>query len=416
MTQTTTHDIIVIGAGIIGISIALALQAQGRRVTLWDRKGIAEEASTGNAGAFAFAEVEPLATPGVMKKAPKWLLDPLGPLSVPPSYAFKIAPWMLRFWRASWRDRYAASMQAQMTLMRHCEAAFERQLQADGDAALIRREGQLSVYQGESEYRAALPGLTHRRDLGVATDLIEGADALAEIQPGLDRSFTHGAFTPGWFNTKDPKVWAQRLADRFLEKGGVYNQKTVTNLRNRDTYVEITAGGGFHEAAQVVVCAGAWSHHLAATLGDNLPLETERGYNTTLPTCSIDLRTHVTFGGHGFVMTKIGDGLRVGGAVELGGLDLPPNYKRAETLLRKAKAFFPKLDTNGGKQWMGFRPSMPDSLPVIGRAPNAPRVIYAFGHGHLGLTQSAGTAELVANLVADDAPAIDLTPYRPSRF
>ncbi|WP_424943675.1 NAD(P)/FAD-dependent oxidoreductase [Aliiroseovarius crassostreae] len=416
MAQTTTHDIIVIGAGIIGISAALALQAQGRKVTLWDRKGIAEEASTGNAGAFAFAEVEPLATPGVMKKAPKWLLDPLGPLSVPPSYAFKIAPWMLRFWRASWRDRYTASMQAQVTLMRHCEAAFERQLQADGDASLIRREGQLSVYQGEKQYQAALPGLMHRRDLGVETDLIESANALADIQPGLDRSFTHGAYTPGWFNTEDPKIWAQMLADRFLEKGGVFERRTVSNLRNRDTYVEVTAEGALYRATHIVVCAGAWSHHLAAMLGDRFPLETERGYNTTFPTRSIDLRTHVTFGAHGFVMSKIGEGLRVGGAVELGGLDLPPNYKRADILLKKAKSFFPDLDTDGGTQWMGFRPSMPDSLPVIGTSTRAPRVTYAFGHGHLGLTQSAGTAELVASLVEGSAPVIDLTPYRPSRF
>lgn len=416
MTQSNTYDIVVIGAGIIGISTALALQSQGRRVALWDRKGVAEETSTGNAGAFAFAEVEPLATPGVMKKAPKWLLDPLGPLSVPPSYCFKIAPWMLRFWRASWRDRYEASMQAQVKLMRHSEAAFERQLQADGDPSLIRREGQLSVYQGEEQYHSALPGLTRRRELGVATDLIEGAGALTEIQPGLDPSFTHGAYTPGWFNTEDPKVWAQKLAERFLKKGGEFVQTSVSKLRNRDPYVEITASGVCHHAAHVVVCAGAWSHHLAATLGDKFPLETERGYNTTFPTRSIDLRTHVTFGAHGFVISKIGDGLRVGGAVELGGLDLPPNYKRAEILLRKAKSFFPELDINGGTQWMGFRPSMPDSLPVIGASPGAPRVIYAFGHGHLGLTQSAGTAELVASLVEGSAPAIDISPYRPTRF
>jgi D-amino-acid dehydrogenase len=166
----------------------------------------------------------------------------------------------------------------------------------------------------------------------------------------------------------------------------------------------------------VVVAAGAWSHHLARTLGHRIPLDTERGYNTTFPTASFDLRTHLTFSNHGFVVSRIGEGLRVGGAVELGGLNLPPNYRRAEILVRKTAEFLPGFDPNGGTQWMGFRPSLPDSLPVIARAPGADRVIYAFGHGHLGLTQSAGTAELVAALVAGRAPALSLVPFDPRRF
>lgn len=151
-------------------------------------------------------------------------------------------------------------------------------------------------------------------------------------------------------------------------------------------------------------------------LGDQIPLETERGYNTTLPKGAFDLRTHLTFGGHGFVVSKIAGGVRVGGAVELGGLTRAPNFKRAEILLQKAVRFLPELNTAGGKQWMGFRPSMPDSLPVIGRSPRANRVIYAFGHGHLGLTQSAGTAELVADLITGAACAVPIEAYSPTRF
>jgi D-amino-acid dehydrogenase len=151
-------------------------------------------------------------------------------------------------------------------------------------------------------------------------------------------------------------------------------------------------------------------------LGEKIPLETERGYNTTLPPDAFDLRMQVTFGGHGFVISRLSTGIRVGGAVELGGLQLAPNYKRSETMLRKAKAFLPDLKTGSGVQWMGFRPSLPDSLPAIGRARATPRVVYAFGHGHLGLTQSAGTARLVADLLTDRASAIDITPFSPQRF
>ena len=164
------------------------------------------------------------------------------------------------------------------------------------------------------------------------------------------------------------------------------------------------------------MAAGAHSNGLLRPLGLSLPLETERGYNTTLPAGSFDLRTHLTFSAHGFVVTKIDDGVRVGGAVELGGLKLAPNMKRADALLAKAADFLPGLDTTGGTQWMGFRPSMPDSLPVIGAAPGHPNLILAFGHGHLGLTQSAGTAELLADLVAGRPPRIDLAPYSATRF
>jgi D-amino-acid dehydrogenase len=165
-----------------------------------------------------------------------------------------------------------------------------------------------------------------------------------------------------------------------------------------------------------VLAAGAFSHHLARTAGVKIPLETERGYNTTLPAGAVDLRCQVTFGGHGFVISKLSSGIRVGGAVELGGLKLPPNYARADAMLTKAKRFLPALDTSNGVQWMGFRPSMPDSLPAIGQLPGQPNTICAFGHGHLGLTQSAGTAEIVADLLVAAAPRVDLTPFAPSRF
>jgi D-amino-acid dehydrogenase len=169
-------------------------------------------------------------------------------------------------------------------------------------------------------------------------------------------------------------------------------------------------------ADKVVLCAGAFSHRIAATLGESIPLETERGYNTTLPTDALDLRCQVTFGGHGFVVSRLSTGIRVGGAVELGGLSLPPNFKRSEAMLRKAKVFLPDLKTEGGRQWMGFRPSLPDSLPAIGRAKASPHVVYAFGHGHLGLTQSTGTGRIVADLLTYASPPLNLTSFSPQRF
>lgn len=416
MSSETMHETVVIGAGIIGISTALELQRRGRQVLVLDRDGVAAEASRGNAGAFAFSDIVPLATPGIMRKAPWWLLDPLGPLSVPPAYAFKIAPWMLRFWRASWRDRFEAALDAQSALMEHCRTALERQVAMVGGEPLMQRDGQLQLFEGEKEFRASLPGWELRRARDVPFDLLTSPGAIAEIQPGLHPRFTHAGFTPGWLNTVDPAKWTNHLADQFRSLGGKVQRASVETLARGETAMRLGTLMGEIRAAQVVVAAGAWSHHLAAQLGERIPLETERGYNTTLPAGAFELRTHLSFGGHGFVVSRINGGVRVGGAVELGGLKLAPNFARAEALLTKAARFLPELDTRGGQQWMGFRPSLPDSLPVIGRAAHAPRVLYAFGHGHLGLTQSAGTAELIADLAMDMDPALPLAGYAPTRF
>ena len=411
----TNSDVIVIGAGVVGISTALVLQARGLPVTVIDREGPAAGASAGNAGAFAFTDILPLASPGILKKAPKWLLDPLGPLSVPPSYALKIAPWMFRFWRACQPGRVAHSTAAQTALMDLSKAELEPFLTQTGTAGMLEKKGNLQVYESEAELKASLPGWKARADHGIEFRHMQ-ADEMAVLQPGLSPRFTHGTFTPGWYSISDPKLYVLALAERFRAQGGKIEIADVTDLKPGPDGVEVIAGIRSMRAGQVVICAGAFSHRIAKAVGDKIPLETERGYNTTLPPGAFDLRCQVTFGGHGFVISRLSTGIRVGGAVELGGLDLPPNFKRSEAMLKKAKAFLPGLDPSGGVQWMGFRPSLPDSLPAIGRSSASPRVVHAFGHGHLGLTQSAGTARLVADLVTGAAPALDLTPFSPQRF
>lgn len=410
------HDIIVIGAGIVGLSIALRLQSLGGSITVVDRKGVAAEASRGNAGAFAFSDIVPLATPGIMRRAPKWLCDPLGPLSIPPSYAIKILPWMLRFWRASWTDRYDASLSAQSQLMQLSQTALEQQIKAVNGEQMMQREGQLRLYEGAEEYNTSLSywELCGRHEIEFR--LLESPEAIADIQPGIDPRFTHAGYTPMWMNTCDPMLWTEHIARQLVARGGIIRATDIKSLAYNEDQVLLTTPNEVLEAKQVVLASGAWSHHLANTLGDKIPLETERGYNTTLPTGAFDLKTHLTFGGHGFVVSKISGGVRVGGAVEMGGLNLPPNYKRSEILLQKAKQFLPKLKTKGGEQWMGFRPSTPDSLPIIDYSPKTRNIIYAFGHGHLGLTQAAGTAELVTSLIQRNTPIMPLEAFSATRF
>ena len=408
-------EVIVIGAGVIGLSTALMAQARGLSVTVVDREGPAAGASAGNAGAFAFTDILPLASPGILRKAPKWLLDPLGPLSIPPAYALQIAPWLFRFWRACSPRAVAASTTAQTRLMDLSRAELEPFLAATGTLGMLRKDGNLQVYESEAEFRASLPGWQAREAHGIEFRHMTAAD-MAALQPGLSPRFIKGTFTPGWFSIADPKDYVLALADRFRAQGGTILTAEVTRLEPHESGVYIRTNGKSLSADKVVIAAGAFSHRIAASLGERIPLETERGYNTTLPPGAFDLRCQMTFGGHGFVISRLSSGIRVGGAVELGGLSLPPNYKRSEAMLRKAKAFLPDLKTGGGTQWMGFRPSLPDSLPAIGRSKASPRVIHAFGHGHLGLTQSAGTARLVADLLTDQTPPVDLTPFSPQRF
>lgn len=415
MNAPLSPDVVVIGAGVVGLSAAIAAQARGLSVVVFDREGPAAGASAGNAGAFAFTDILPLASPGIIAKAPKWLLDPLGPLSIPPAYALRIAPWMFRFWRACSPARVARSTTAQTALMDLSRAELEAFLTATGTLHMLRKDGNLQVYEGEDEFKASLSGWKAREAHGIEFRHLD-ADAMAGIQPGIAPRFTHGTFTPGWYSIADPKLYTLALADHFRDKGGLIEIAAVTALKPLADGVEIITSNGARRAGRVVLAAGAFSHRIARTLGETIPLETERGYNTTLPAAAFDLRTQITFGGHGFVVTRLSTGIRVGGAVELGGLDLPPNFRRSEALLKKAQLFLPGLKAEGGQQWMGFRPSLPDSLPALGRARASDRVIYAFGHGHLGLTQAAGTARIVADLLTGNQPPIDMAAFSPQRF
>jgi D-amino-acid dehydrogenase len=407
--------VVVIGAGVIGLSAALMAQARGLAVIVVDREGPAAGASAGNAGAFAFTDILPLASPGILRKAPKWLLDPLGPLTIPPAYALQITPWLYRFWRACSPRAVAASTAAQTALMDLSRAELEPFLSATGTLPMLRRDGNLQVYETDAEFRASLPGWEARTAHGIDFRHMD-AEEIVALQPGLAPRFIKGTFTPGWWSIADPKLYVQALADRFLAQGGAILRAEVVGLKPAGDGVSIQTTGEPLTADKVVLAAGAFSHRIAATLGERIPLETERGYNTTLPPDALDLRCQITFGSHGFVISRLSTGIRVGGAVELGGLSLPPNYKRSEVMLWKAKAFLPDLKTGGGKQWMGFRPSLPDSLPAIGRSRMSPQIVYAFGHGHLGLTQSAGTGRLVADLLTDTKPPLNLTPFSPQRF
>ena len=409
-------DIAVIGGGIVGICVATQLAETGRQVTVIDRTGICEETSSGNAAALAFSDILPLAHKGMLANVPKWLADPLGPLSIPPGYFAKLAPWLYRFWRAGNPNKFEASLAAQASMMKLAESEWMALMERSGTLPMLREDGSLELYEGDAEFRASLPGWAARDCFGIGYRHLDRAE-LSGYQPGLSDRFTAATFVPGWKTVSDPKDFGKAIWAYAERRGAGFVHGDVGLLLPRGETVTIQLRQGQTLSARhLVIAAGAWSHLLARQLGEKIPLETERGYNTTLPPGAFDIKRQLIFSGHGFVITPLATGIRVGGAVELGGIHRPPNYARSKAMLEKAKQFLPGLKTGGGREWMGYRPSLPDSLPVIGRSKRNANILYAFGHGHLGLTQSAATGSLVRDLVLGQAPAIDISPFSAQRF
>lgn len=379
-----------------------------------DRSGICEETSSGNAGALAFSDVLPLAHKGMLRRLPGWLADPLGPLAIPPSYLPRLLPWLYRFWRAGSAGRYEGSLAAQASMMRLAEAEWSALLDRSGSRRMLKEDGSLELYESEAEFRASLPGWAARDRFAIAYRHVDG-DELAALQPGLSPRMVKGTFVPGWKTVADPKLLGKAVWTHAERMGARFRRGTVLTASAGRPILLRLDDGSVIPADRLVVSAGAWSHRLARQLGDDIPLETERGYNTTLPSTAFDVKRQLIFSGHGFVITPLSTGLRIGGAVELGGLEAPPNFARSKAMLAKAKLFLPGLDGAGGREWMGYRPSLPDSLPVIGPG-RSNNVFHAFGHGHLGLTQAAATGRLVRDLVLGQSAAIDLSPFSPARF
>jgi D-amino-acid dehydrogenase len=408
--------IAIIGAGLVGLATAHALRGEGHDVSILDREGPAAGASRGNAGWLAHTDIDPIASPRMLRQVPRYLLDPLGPLAIRPSYLLSILPWLTRLILASRPASLERSVNGLVALQKLAMPAWS---QLSGDLGLgrhIHRRGGLFVFASQADFDAAKPHFQRQQDLGIACDLLD-QPALRQLEPMLGDVIVGGAFFPDAAHVSDPRILTEALFDAALARGCTFLQADATGIEAGPPVRVLLRAGAPLDVDAVVVACGAWSKPLAASLGDAIPLDTERGYNVSFPDATGLLSRPVAFPGHGFVATPMETGLRIGGAVELGGLALPPNHERSRALHTKATRFLRMCPPyESGTKWMGFRPSIPDSLPVIGAARSTPRVVYAFGHGHYGLTQSAATGRIVADLLAGRTPPIDLAAFSPQRF
>jgi len=409
-------DVIVIGAGIVGLAVAEKLQSQGMEVTLVEREAVAAEASKGNAAAFAFSDIMPLASPGMIKKALKWFIDPLGPFAVVAKDLPWTLPWLMRFLAASLPSRVQRSITAQSALMKLSRSTMASMVERANIQQMVHSDGVLYLYENEQYYESDHVNWALRSRHGIAFDRYEGK-ALHAFQSGLSESIKAGVFVPEWQTVTNPATFCDAIHHHLTTQGVETRIAGVSAIADTKTGAEVVLDTGERiKTDYVVLAAGPWSAALAKPLGDWIPLIGERGYNTTFPRQSLNLDRMLIFSDHGFVVTPLDSGIRVGGASEIARLDRAPNYRRSEAMVKKAKRFLPDLVTDEGEPWMGSRPAIPDTLPVIGCAKSSDRIIYAFGHGHLGLTQSAATGQLVCELISKEKTSVDITPFRPDRF
>jgi D-amino-acid dehydrogenase len=420
MPKSGTKRVGVIGAGMVGVCAASWLQRDGHSVFLVEAGEPGHGASFGNAGCFNGSSVTPLSMPGVINNVPRWLFDPLGPLSLRWSYLPAIAPWLLRFIRAGTPDGVRVQARALRPLVGPTLEALRPLASAAGAEDLVHRLGHLYVYRSTESLAKDRLAWELRRENGVEIDEFD-ADELRQLEPALSRDYVRGVLVRENGHTSNPLGLVERLVAQFLRSGGelVHARAHAFRLEGR-RLAAIQTDAGDLPADAAIVCAGAYSKPLAAALGDRVPLETERGYHLMISNPEIMPRIPTADADGKFVATPMDTGLRFAGTVELAGLAAPPDWRRARMLLVQGRKMLPGLSASHPEEsisvWMGHRPSLPDSLPVLGLSSATPDVVYAFGHGHVGMTAAPMTGKVVADLVTGRAPAIDIAPFGAGRF
>ena len=405
----------IVGGGLMGCATALHLLEQGHSVTVLERDAGGLPASVGNAGILAVPEIDPLARPDMLLSVPKWLLDPLGPLTVRWQDLPALTPWLMKFLFSARPGKAAQSRAAMLFLMKTAEADHQRLGALAGVSGHMRDTGALTVFDSLAARDRVFAHETENAKLiGCNVETLDAEEARRRV-PALQGPFAGAVFNDGYKTFEYPLTFLRRLQAALREREA-FADANVAAVGQRENGIAVrTEGGREFIFDRLVVAAGVWSRRFVADLGLKVLLETERGYNTTFMNPSTVLDMPVFFSEHGFVATPFENALRIGGAVELASPDAPANYRRAAAMRRKMRRYVPDLQEEGGTEWMGRRPSTPDSIPVISLHPRDPRVAFAFGHGHLGLTLSATTGRHVARLISGEGESA-LAPFSIARF
>ncbi|RLV57857.1 FAD-binding oxidoreductase [Parashewanella curva] len=416
------NQVVIVGAGIIGLATALHLQKFGYQVTVVDKNGIGAGASFGNAGHFATEQVFPLADPELLLKVPQMLCDPLGPFRIKFNYFYKAIPWFVRFMREMLPEKRIKNSTSIAVLNSQAIKEMQILLEYCNRPELIQQNGSFLVFEStpvkevERKYQAY-------KSTGIPVTFLTSKD-LHELEPSLSPDIQFALYFTDTAHTPDPKLICEALAAKVIENGGEIRQLDVTEINFQHEQVLLNGNASFKakrvtlKAEKAVIAAGAWSKSLLEDLGYKVPLEAERGYHLMLNHHS-QLKRPVTSYERKCIITPMTEGTRIAGMVEFGGMELEATKGISNRFLVHGKALLPELksisSSDEQEEWMGFRPSLPDSLPVFGSTKHE-NVFVNFGHQHLGLTWSAITGKLVAQKMSDQKVDFDLTPYNINRF
>jgi D-amino-acid dehydrogenase len=409
-------SVTVIGAGIVGVCCALHLQREGFKVRLVEKGEPGMKASFGNSGSFGTASCVPFAMPGVLKKVPRMLFDSESPLKLRWSHMPKALPWFLRFIAASRRSRVEAIAAARNSLLKHTHEGYAPLIESAGAEKWVNDDGLLMTFESEAAFEGAAYALDLRRRHGVHMDILDGNEA-RQMEPALSNKVVKAVSLPDVGRTIDPLRLTETLAADFVRRGGeIVNAEVKGFEMGAAGPSKLLTDRGPIEVEMVVIAAGVWSRTLAAELGTRVPLEAERGYHVMFANPAIKLRKALVSADRNVSLAHMHEGIRATGVAEFAAPDAPPNMANARMIQRHAQILVPGLTGEPASQWMGPRPSHPDSKPVIGRSPRHANVLFAFGHDHLGLTMAGITGKLVAELAAGKPTSVDLAAFRPDRF
>ena len=406
----------IIGAGIVGICTAISLLEKGFDVLLIDRNEPAEGASHGNAGVVSPWTCVPQSMPGVWRSIPKWLFDPEGPIALKWSYLPKFIPWAIKFLEAGKEEGLPAIADAMQALNRPNVDLYRQLLEGTGSEHLIVESMYVHVSRNEDAVDLNSLAWKLREERGVPIEVV-GPERLREVEPDLSPAYKKGVLMKGQARAIDPGGVGKALAEKAKRMGADFLKAGVHRIEQSPTGEwNIHTDAGERKAINLIIAAGAWSARLLEPLGYDLPLEAERGYHLIFQNPGITVNNSIMDADAKFVASSMAAGVRCAGTAEFAGLDALPDYRRAQVFARLAKYLFPDINTKDTIEWMGSRPSFPDSLPCLGEIPSKKGLFCAFGHSHYGFGMAPNTGRVVASIVTGEPVNIDLTPYQISRF
>ncbi|PRG05068.1 FAD-dependent oxidoreductase [Burkholderia multivorans] len=418
ITQPASDDnsVIVLGAGIVGLCVAYNLAKAGFGVTVIDPHPPASQCSAGNAGAISSRAVAPLAMPGLLKSVPGMLLDPTGPLYIPRSYILSVAPWLVRFIAASRPERVSQIAEG-LNALHDGAVELHRQLaQEVGCVQRIRTNGQLHLYPDRQALDKDRQSWALKQSYGLAIEEVDRAGIL-ELEPQIGEAYNVGLFLPDQAWVSEPRQYALCIAEAARARGVTFIRAAAEQIGRQGVDWRVDCAGMSLAARHIVLAAGAWSGSFLRAFGVKVPLESQRGYHVQLHGSDAPINRQVVLADRKVFISPLESGLRIAGTVEFGGFSRPPSEGRAQLLLQHAQAGIPALQTpTSADTWMGHRPCLPDSLPVIGPVPSLRGMWCAFGHGHLGVTGSARTGQWLAAAIRGAMNDDTLKPYALARF